>query len=296
MDTVINDELADLLIKNGTYPIFHRFTSFENQKTWVNKYKNKCYISCGLLNVEQTHELIDLGPRGVVIDIAHGHSLSMLEFIRKLKYKKPHIEIIAGNVCTAMGYQDLVNAGADSVKVGVGPGAACSTRIKTGFGTPQFSALLEVANVAQKLRVPIISDGGIVHEKDMVLALAAGASCVMMGSIFAKTYESAAPKVTFVDEKTGEKTVMCRYRGQASKEFQVDYYGGLKTGTVEEGIEFSAKCTGSAQEIIDRFCGGLRSALTYGGAKNIKELQRKAEYVRVTSNFITEAFPRPENK
>jgi IMP dehydrogenase len=176
--------LADLLIKNGTFPIFHRFTSFDNQKKWINKYKDKCYISCGLQNVDQTLELIDLGPRGVVVDIAHGHSLSMIEFIRNLKKARPNIEVIAGNVCTAMGYQDLVNAGADSVKVGVGPGAACSTRIKTGFGTPQFSALLEVANIAQKLRVPIISDGGIVHEKDMVLALAAGASVFLFFLIF----------------------------------------------------------------------------------------------------------------
>jgi IMP dehydrogenase len=116
----------------------------------------------------------------------------------------------------------------------------------------------------------------------------------MMGSIFAKTLESASPKVTFIDEATGEQTVYCKYRGQASKEFQMDYYGAMKKGTVAEGVEFSAKCTGSAQDIIDRFCGGLRSALTYGGAKNIKELQRKAEYVRVTQNYISESFPRPE--
>lgn len=294
MDSVIGDELADLLIKNGSFPIFHRFTTFEKQKEWVLKYGDKCFISCGLQNLDKTLQLIDLGPRGVVIDIAHGHSLSMCNFIRDLKSKRPKIEVIAGNVCTGMGYQDLVNAGADAVKVGVGPGAACSTRVKTGFGTPQFSAILEVANIAQKLRVPFISDGGIIYERDMVLALAAGASSVMMGSLFSKTFESCAEKIKKVNEKTGKEEIWARYRGQASKEFQLDYYGGLKKGTVEEGVEFMAKCTGSAQQLIDDFLGGLRSALTYGGAKNIKELQRKAEFVRVTPNFLFESFPRPE--
>jgi IMP dehydrogenase len=293
MDSVIGDELADLLIANGSFPIFHRFTTFEQQVEWTKKYGKKAFMSCGLGNLEKTLELCSYGPRGLVIDIAHGHSLSMCNFIRDLKSKLPKIEIIAGNVCTSMAYQDLVNAGADAVKVGVGPGAACSTRVKTGFGTPQFSTILEVANVAQKLRVPIIADGGIVHERDMVLALAAGASSVMMGSIFSKTLESAAEKIVKVD-KDGKKITFAKYRGQASKEFQVDYYGGLKKGTVEEGVEFMAKCTGSAQTVIDEFLGGLRSALTYGGAKSIKELQRKAEFVRVTPNFLTESFPRPE--
>jgi len=101
-------------------------------------------------------------------------------------------------------------------------------------------------------------------------------------------------KITKLCEKTGKKEIWAKYRGQASKEFQVDYYGGLKKGTVEEGVEFYAKCTGSAQDLIDNFLGGLRSALTYGGAKNIKELQRKAEFVRVTPNYLFESFPRPE--
>jgi len=291
MDTVIGDELADIVIKNGGIPIFHRFTSFEQQCKWVDKYKDQCFISCGLNNIEQTLELLKRGARGTCIDIAHGHSESMCTFIRQLKTALPDKEVIAGNVCTPMGYQDLVNAGADAVKVGVGCGAACTTRIKTGFGVPQFSAIYNCAEVAKKLRVPVIADGGIVHEKDMVLALAAGASTVMMGSIFAKTLESAAPKRTI--RKDGEDIVMVKYRGQASKDFQQEFYGGLKKGTVPEGVAFEARCTGSAQEVIDNFTGALRSALTYGGAKNIKELQRKAEFVKVTRNFITESHPRP---
>lgn len=294
MDSVIGDELADLLIENGSIPIFHRFTTFEQQKIWAKKYGNKIFMSCGLQNVEHTLELIDMGIRGVVIDIAHGHSQAMVHFIQELKKLRPTASVIAGNICTPMGYQDLVNAGADAVKCGVGPGAACSTRIKTGFGLPQMSAILEVSNIAQKLRVPIIADGGIKQPKDMVLALAAGASSVMMGSIFAKTLESAAQKKKHMNPKTGEETILVRYRGQASKEFQQDFYGGLKKGTTEEGVEFWASCTGSAQSIIDAYSGALRSALTYGGAKNIKELQRKAEFVRVTESYVKESFPRPE--
>ncbi|KAL9645785.1 hypothetical protein ABK040_003517 [Willaertia magna] len=292
MDTVIGDELADVLIQNGGIPLFHRFTSFENQAQWVEKYKDKCFISCGLNDMETTCKLLELGAKGVVIDIAHGHSEAMCSFIRTLKKQLPEKEIIAGNVCTPMGYQDLVSAGADAVKVGVGCGAACTTRIKTGFGIPQFSAIRNCAEIARKIRVPIIADGGIVLERDMVLALAAGASTVMMGSIFAKTKESAAPKFTKVE---GDKEVtLVKYRGQASKDFQDEYYGGLKKGTVPEGVSFYAKCSGSAQDVIDGFCGALRSALTYGGAKDIKELQRKAEFVKVTPNFTKESHARPE--
>lgn len=217
----------------------------------------------------------------------------MVRFITDLKKLMPEKEVIAGNVCTPMGYQDLVSAGADAVKVGVGCGAACTTRIKTGFGVPQFSAILECARVARKLRVPLIADGGVVLERDLVLALAAGASTVMMGSIFAKTLESAAKKTKIIDEKTGQEKIMVRYRGQASKEFQEDFYGQMKKGTVAEGIAFSAPCTGSAQDVIDNFCGSLRSALTYGGSKDIKELQRKAEFVKCSHAFMKESMPRP---
>jgi len=291
MDTVIGEDLADLLIKNGGLPIFHRFTSFEKQCEWVDKYKDQCFISCGLNNIEQTLALLKRGAKGVCIDIAHGHSDNMCNFVRDLKTALPDKEVIAGNVCTPMGYQDLVNAGADAVKVGVGCGAACTTRIKTGFGVPQFSAIYNCAEIAKRLRVPVIADGGIVHEKDMVLALAAGASTVMMGSIFAKTAESAAPKHTV--RKDDRDVLMVKYRGQASKDFQTDFYGGMKKGTVAEGVAFEVPCTGSAQDVIDNFTGALRSALTYGGAKNIKELQRKAEFVKVTRNFLTESHPRP---
>lgn len=286
MDTTISEPLADILIEKGSVPIFHRFTAdLGVQEQWVKKYGDKTFISCGIgkEKLKEVQKLFDLGAGGVCVDVAHGHSMQMLGFIEELKRSHPDKEVIAGNVCTAMAYQDLVNAGADAVKVGIGPGAACTTRMITGFGVPQFTAISECAQVAEKLRVPLIADGGIRTSKDVVLALAAGASSVMMGKLFALTEESAAEK------KEGK----AKYRGQASEDFQTDYYGGLKEKTVAEGADFWAPVSGSAVKVIDQILGGLRSGLTYGGARSIKELQRKAEFVEVTGNYITESHTRP---
>ena len=187
-----------------------------------------------------------------------------------------------------MGYHDLVNAGADAVKVGVGPGAACTTRVVTGFGVPQFTAIRDCAKVAERLRVPLIADGGIKSSREMVLALAAGATSVMLGKLFSLTNESASEK-RFNDQTKKQEA---KYRGQASEDFQTDFYGGVKKHTVPEGVGFWADVTGPTQDLLDNLLGGLRSGLTYGGARNIKELQRKAEFVEVTANYNLESMPR----
>jgi IMP dehydrogenase len=289
MDTVICEDLADLLIEEGSSPIFHRFKSLEEQKKWVKKFGAKMFLSCGIQKLKETQELLDLGAKGVCIDVAHGHSEKMIEFIRGIKSTHPHADVIAGNVCTPMAYHDLVNAGADAVKVGVGPGAACTTRIVTGFGVPQFTAVYECAKIAEKLRVPLIADGGIRNSRDVVLALAAGASTVMIGKLFALTKESAAQKRECSKSKSGWEA---KYRGQASQDFQTDFYGGLKEKTVAEGVDFWAPVSGSAKELIEQLLGGIRSGLTYGGARSIKELQRKAEFVEVTLAYLAESYPR----
>ena len=288
MDTVIGDELAEILIANGTVPILHRFIDVESQAKWVQKFKDKCFVSSGIhmSRIDEVRRLLDLGALGVCIDVAHGHSDRMFHFIQELKKTHPNKDVIAGNVCTPMAYHDLVNAGADAVKVGVGPGAACTTRMVTGFGIPQFTAIYECARVAEKLRIPLIADGGIRDSRDVVLALAAGASSVMLGKLFALTKESAAPKR---ESATGLES---KYRGQASEDFQTDFYGALKEKTVAEGIDFWAPVSGTAQELIDKILGGVRSGLTYGGARNIKELQRKAEFVEVTQSYMRESLPR----
>lgn len=290
MDSVISLNLAKILVKNGTVPIFHRFTSFANQAKYVKKHANKVFISSGIKKEKfnETRKLLDLGALGVCIDVAHGHSDMMMNYVEQLKKKHPDKEIIAGNVCTAVAYHDLVNAGADAVKVGIGPGSICTTRMITGFGVPQFTAIKDCAQIAAKLRVPLIADGGIRTSRDVVLSLAAGASSVMIGKLFALTKESAALK-----RKKG-KIMEAKYRGQASEDFQKEFYGCLKEKTTAEGVNFWAPISGSAQELIDRLLGGIRSGLTYGGARSIKELQRKAEFIKVTGSYIVESKPRPQ--
>jgi IMP dehydrogenase len=288
METAISEKLAEILLAEGSIPIFHRFIDVATQAKWIKKFQGKAFISCGILHIDETRKLLDAGALGVCVDVAHGHSDRMFHFIQELKRSHPDREIIAGNVCTAMAYHDLVNAGADAVKVGVGPGAACTTRMITGFGVPQFTAIYDCAKIAEKLRVPLIADGGIRTSRDVVLALAAGASSVMIGKLFAMTHESAAPKRS---SPCGEEA---KYRGQASEDFQNDFYGGLKGKTVAEGIDFWGPVTGSAKDLLNQLLGGLRSGLTYGGARNIKELQRKAEFVEVQPSYMHESRPRPE--
>lgn len=289
MDSVIGEEMAELLIAQGSMPIFHRFTNFETQMRWVKKFQDKTYISSGIhmSKMEETRQLLDAGAAGVCIDVAHGHSDRMFRLIEEIKKSHPDKGVIAGNVCTPMAYHDLVNAGADAVKVGVGPGAACTTRMVTGFGVAQFSAIYDCAEIAEKLRIPLIADGGIRDSRDVVLALAAGASTVMIGKLFALTNESSALKRTVEGQGLEAK-----YRGQASEDFQTDFYGALKEKTVAEGIDFWAPVSGSAIFLIQKLLGGLRSGLTYGGARNIKELQRKAEFVEVGTSYMRESLPR----
>lgn len=288
MDSVIDDELAEILLANGSLPIFHRFTDYDTQLKWVEKFRDRVFISCGFQTnkLDETHKLLDKGAIGVCVDVAHGHCNRMYRLIEDLKKAHPDKEIIAGNVCTPMAYHDLVNAGADAVKVGVGPGAACTTRIVTGFGVPQFTAIYECARVAEKLRIPLIADGGIRGSREVVLALAAGATSVMIGKLFALTEESAAPK----RDSNGKREA--KYRGQASEDFQNDFYGAMKEKTVAEGVDFWAPVSGTAQQLIDQILGGVRSGMTYGGARNIKELQRKAEFVEVTHSYMSESNPR----
>lgn len=290
MDSVISDELAEVLIQYGSIPMFHRFADSSDRIEQLRKFPYS-FISTGIGEEENKklyHVLDNSKPLGILIDIAHGHDYRVLRFIEDLKSTGRDLQIIAGNVCTPGGYRDLVNAGADAVKVGVGPGAACTTRMVTGFGVPQFTAVYDIAQEAKKYRVPIIADGGIRGSRDIVLALAAGASSVMIGKLFAQTDEAASVLVHGNHAGTKDKV----YRGQASREFQEAYFGELKAGTVPEGKEGYVRNTGSAKQLLDELLGGIRSGMTYGGAKDIKELQRKAEFMRVTAHYGIESGTR----
>lgn len=297
MESVIGLDLAKIIVANGGLPILHRFTTVEQQIIWINELKGQCFLSVGYGKLEDLSKIMygldRYQPIGVTVDIAHGHSLAMLETVKHIKNTFLNLDVIAGNVCTSQGYIDLVNAGADAVKVGVGPGARCTTRMRTGFGVPQFTAVYDCAQVAKKFKVPVIADGAISGSREVALALAAGASTVMVGKLFACTEQSAAEKrTTYITWPKNTSIREAKYRGQASAEFQKDYYGGMKAGTVAEGTQEWAPVTGSAQALIDELLGGLRSALTYGGARSIKELQSKAEFMEVTGSYKVESGTR----
>jgi IMP dehydrogenase len=273
MDTVIGPKLAKIIFERGGVPIFHRFTDFDTKVGWINDFEG-CFISAGIKDseIKEALRLADMGLTGVCVDIAHGHDSRMKPAIASLK--QAGMKVIAGNVCSVGGYRDLVEWGADAVKVGIGPGAACTTRKTTGFGVPQFTAVYEIGKEAMKLHVPFIADGGISGPDDIAKALAAGASTVMMGKQFAVCQESAAEKT--IDRDSYKKdTWVARYRGQASADFQNEYFGGLRPGTVPEGEAMWAPVWGSAEDYIDYLSGSLRSALTYGGSRDVYELQRK---------------------
>jgi IMP dehydrogenase len=285
MDSVIGTELAAICKARGSPIIFHRFAPIENQISWIKDFSD-AYASIGLAT--DFAQLYEAGCRRFCIDIAHGHSQGVIDVIKALKKKDTDIQVIAGNVCTYKAVMDLSKAGADIVKVGVGPGAACITRMMTGFGVPQFSAIQECfkakkdIEIIYKKNVYLIADGGIKHPRDAVLALAAGADAVMMGSIFARTFESAAPKTT-----TNGKT-FGRYRGQASSEFMDEYFGETKKRQAE-GVAFDVEITKSANDIFDEYEGGLRSALTYCGTDTLYDFRRNVEFFESTSNYMVES-------
>lgn len=277
MDTVIGPKLAEVLDKFGIFPVFHRFYKMEKINELVDlvkKYEQKCYMSWGVSELGILFDMVQqfgLNPRGVFVDIAHGHSIMVQEAIERIKVRFPGMEIVAGNVCSPEAVMDLAHWGADAIKVGIGPGSVCTTRMVTAFGSPQFTAIQECAEMGKRLKIPIIADGGVKGSREIILALAAGANTVMIGRLFAETYEG---------ENNGN------YRGQASQAFQNDYFGGVKEGIVPEGVSRTIKKNVSAEGLIKDLLAGLASGMTYCGAKTISELQEKAEFMQVTGNYL----------
>jgi len=227
----------------------------------------------------------------LVVDIAHGHSDHVIQMVRRLKERFPSLPIVAGNVATAQGVSDLAEAGADAVKVGVGSGSICTTRIVTGFGVPQLSAILECAEAGRALKVPIIADGGIRNSGDLTKSLAAGASTVMIGNMLAGTDES--PGATVIRDDMRYKIV----RGMASLsanmdrrllangELAIEEWGEV----VPEGVEATVPYKGAVVDVIFQLVGGLRSGLSYAGACSIEELWQAAEFIRITPSGMQES-------
>ena len=249
--------------------------------------------------LERTEALLEAGADVLVVDIAHGHSENAITTVHMIKKAFPDCELVAGNVATGDGARDLIKAGVDAVKVGVGSGSICITRVVTGSGVPQLTAVIDSVKVAKDYDIPVISDGGIRNSGDITKALAAGASSVMVGSLFGGTDES--PGKTLV--KNGKKFKM--YRGMAS------FYASLgrkyrEEGSqvvdsddlndyVPEGVEAMVSYKGSVVEIVRQLAGGLRSGLSYCGAKTIPEMQKNAEFIKMTSAGYIESQPHDVN-
>ena len=226
-------------------------------------------------------ELIRAGVDLLVLDTAHGHQEKMIEALKAIRSLSPSIPIVAGNVVTAEGVKDLIEAGADIVKVGVGPGAMCTTRMQTGVGRPQFSAVMECAEAARELGKHIWADGGIRHPRDVALALAAGASCVMVGSWFAGTYESPSDlRVDSSGRLYKESFGMASARAVAARTSNEDAFERARKALYEEGISTSRMYLDpirpGVEDLIDEIIAGLRSSCTYAGAKNLSEFAQKA--------------------
>ncbi len=240
--------------------------------------------------LERVDVLVKAGVDVIVVDTAHGHSKKVIETVKKIKKMYPDLPVIAGNVATSEAVEELIKAGADAVKVGIGPGSICTTRIVAGIGVPQLSAILQCAYVAKKYDVPIIADGGIRYSGDIVKALAAGAETVMLGSIFAGTEESPGETVLYQGRKykvyRGMGSISAMKSGSADRYFQSD-----NKKFVPEGVEGMVPYKGAVKDVVYQLIGGLRSGMGYVGAKNINELQKKAKFIKITNSSVKESHP-----
>ena len=240
--------------------------------------------------LDRAAALQSVGVDIVSLDSAHGHSKGVIEALKLLKKTYKNLPVIAGNVATASGALALANAGADAVKVGIGPGSICTTRIVAGAGVPQLTAIMEAARALKGKNIPIIADGGIRYTGDMVKALAAGANCVMMGSIFAGTEESPGETIIYEGRKfkgyRGMGSIGAMSQGSGDRYFQENESDSKKF--VPEGIEGRVAYKGNLHEIVYQFVGGLKAGMGYCGAKTVKDLQN-ATFVQITNAGMRES-------
>jgi IMP dehydrogenase len=235
--------------------------------------------------------LIDAGVDCLVIDTAHGHSQHVLDQVARLKKEYPNVSIVAGNIATTDGAKALIDAGADGIKVGIGPGSICTTRIVAGVGVPQLTAIIEAAEAARKAGVPVIADGGIKYSGDLAKAVAAGADSVMVGSLLAGTDESPGEVFLYQGRSfkayRGMGSVGAMARGSADRYFQQDIKDSLKL--VPEGIEGQVPYKGPVGAVLHQLAGGLRAAMGYVGGHTIPEFQSRAQFVRISSAGLRES-------
>lgn len=318
MDTVTESTLAIALAQLGGIGIIHRNLTIEHQVEEIKKVKSNNLLVGAAIGASSGFEeralaLIQADVDILCIDSAHGHSASIIKAITWLKSLHPSIQIMAGNVATYDGAQALIQAGVDCLRVGMGPGAICTTRIISGMGVPQLTAIAETSKAANPAGIPVIADGGIKYSGDMVKAFAAGASMVMMGRMFAQTEESPGEKVMlnkqhvparFKDILKEDQEIYSfkTYRGmgsigameQGTKIKSEDEFHGKNYSDrvlVAEGVEGLVPIIGTVKDIIDQMVGGIKSGCFYVGCKTIKELNEHTQFIKITQASLTESHP-----
>ena len=293
--------IEKLLVVDDNFKLKGLITIKDIEK--IRKYPNSCKDELGRLRVgaavgvapdtiERVEALVEAGVDVICVDTAHGHSELVIETVRKIKQKFPKKDVIAGNVATAEGAEDLIKAGADAVKVGIGPGSICTTRVVAGVGVPQITAIMWVAKVADRYGVPVIADGGIKYSGDITKALAAGASSVMIGNLFAGTKESPGEIVLYQGRSykvyRGMGSIDAMKKGSKDRYFRDDYNVEEKK-LVPEGIEGRVPYRGPVADMVHQLVGGLKAGMGYCGARNIEELRKKARFVRITNAGLRES-------
>ncbi len=285
MDTVTESKMAIAMNKVGGLGVLHRFMNIDQQVAEILKVKESgAEIISASIGVnadfkERAEAVVKAGVNLMTIDIAHGHSIQMMETLKWLKDKFANLEVIAGNLATPDAAVDLIEAGADAIKVGIGPGSMCTTRIITGCGVPQLTAIALCAEAAEPYGVPIIADGGIRTSGDMVKAFCAGASTIMLGSMLSGTMETPG------DIVNGKK----QYRGMASKKAQVSWRGDMPLGMAPEGESTFVTVKGHVEDVILELTGGIRSGMTYLNATTIEDMKLRALFMEMSSNGIRES-------
>jgi IMP dehydrogenase len=298
MDTVTESATAIAMAKLGGLGVIHKNLDIAKQAAEVARVKSfDSALLCGAAVgpgkdlEERAHALVTAGADLIVVDTAHGHSAGVVEAVRKLRATYPDLSIMAGNVVTPAAVEALAIAGVDAVKVGIGPGSICTTRIVAGVGLPQLSAILQCAPMARKYGVALVADGGIQYSGDLVKAMAAGADAVMLGSLFAGTDEAPGERILF------QGRTFKSYRGMGSHGAMMDgsrdRYGQADVidsdKLVPEGIEGRIAYRGPLSSVVAQLLGGLRSGMGYLGARNIPEMWERANFVRISSAGLRES-------
>ncbi len=247
--------------------------------------------SVGDQGFERAEALIDAGCDVIIVDTAHGHSAKVLEQVARIKRASNAAQVIAGNVATHDGARALIDVGADAIKVGIGPGSICTTRIVAGVGVPQLTAIMDAASAAREAGVPVIADGGVKYSGDIAKALAAGADCVMIGSLLAGTDESPGEVFLYQGRSyksyRGMGSIMSMARGSADRYFQADITEQIKL--VPEGVEGRIPYKGAVGPILHQLVGGVRASMGYVGAPDIAEMQKRARFVKITNAGLKES-------